>query len=47
MKFGTRGFSKVLISKIVSIFTWNLFFEFIVGFWGLLSISLKVVEIES
>ena len=34
MKFGSRGFSRVLISKIASIFTWKHFFEVCSWFLG-------------
>ena len=47
MKFGIWGFSRVLISKIASIFSWNNFLGVYSGFLGLLSLCLKVIEIES
>ena len=46
-KFGTRKFSRALISKIASFLRGGIFSGSIVGFWGPLSLSPKFVKIES
>ena len=46
MKFGTRGFSRALISKIALIFPYNRYVKVYSGFLGPLPLCPKVVEIE-